>query len=94
MVDIFVTNVALHGGGIRRGKISDEMAAYLRSGERDTVLVTIGNQHQFIEKPHWHFDRREAVGRAEQLRNSRIAWHLKQVRRLEALTFEQKEGAE
>lgn len=86
MTTVYVTRYAL------TQKVQSMEASGI-SGAVASILLPQGYTN-YVHKPHWHLVRSEALARAEGMRTSKIASLKKQLARLEALTFEEKEGAE
>lgn len=86
MSTVYVTRYALSQG-------VQNMEASGISGTMASILLPQGYT-DYVYKPHWHLVRSEALARAEEMRTSKIASLKTQLAKLEAMTFEEKEGAE
>lgn len=87
MTTIYVTARALTMG-IERVKAHNDA---LPNG---SIRVGEGAYMRWISRGGWHRSRNKAVACAEEMRKNRIASLRKYIARLEAMTFEEKDGAE
>lgn len=83
LVKAYITQYALTRG---------IFATVVETTHIDTMVSTTSRFKQYFHKPDWHLTYEEAVARAEEMRQKKIASLEKQLAKLKAMTFPETEG--